>query len=73
VRELHQGDTLIVGGAQVYAGAGVKQLLRARDTRRLKAIGVRADGRAIVRTKAIAEDGRTHAGLALTASLFVRF
>jgi hypothetical protein len=73
VRELHENDIFAVAGEQAYVGGGVKQLLRTRDGRRLKALGVRADARAVIRTKALAIDDRTHATIALTASLFVRF
>lgn len=71
-RELHENDTFAVGGAQFYAGGGVKRLLLTRD-RRMKSLGVRGDARAIARSKALATDDRVHVSLALTASLFVRF
>jgi hypothetical protein len=73
VRELHENDTLAVSGQQLYVGGGAKRLLVTRDRRRLKAVGVRADARVIVRSKALAVDDRPHAAVALTASFFVRF
>jgi hypothetical protein len=39
----------------------------------MKAIGVRAEARAIVRTAAISIDGQAHVSPALAASLYLRF
>jgi len=71
-RELHENDTLAVGGPQFYAGGGVKRVLAAGG-RRVKAVGVRGDARVVLRPKSLAVDDRVHASIALTASLFVRF
>jgi hypothetical protein len=73
VRELHENDTFIVAGQQAYGGIGLERLLRTRERRRVKALGIRGDARVIVQSKALNVDDRVHAAAALTASLFVRF
>ncbi|MGE5244999.1 MAG: hypothetical protein ACM3SQ_12290 [Betaproteobacteria bacterium] len=73
LRQLHEGQTLVATGRTYSAGGGVRFLLRARPGARLKAIGLRADVRAVARTKGIALDGRTHLSPVAGISLFARF
>jgi opacity protein-like surface antigen len=72
LRELHEGDTLAVGGQTYFAGGGIKYLLASRP-HRLKGVGVRADVRALVRRKGVAFDTNLHTMPVVAASLFVRF
>jgi hypothetical protein len=74
LRELHEGDTLAQGGGAYYAGGGIAIALgESSRPRKVKAVGVRVDGRALFRSGPLAIDGQTHAAPALTASLFARF
>jgi hypothetical protein len=73
LRHVHENDVLLASGKIIEAGGGIKQLLLARERRRVKGVGVRADVRAIARAKGVAPDGGTHVSPAVTASLFVRF
>jgi hypothetical protein len=72
VRELHEGDTLVAAGQIYFAGGGIRYLLMERP-HRLKAVGVRADVRALARRKGIAFDANLHVSPVIGASLFVRF
>lgn len=72
VRQLHETSTLADTGALIDFGAGVKRTLTTRRGT-LKAVGVRADGRARIRTSALAVDGGAHVSPVLSASLFFRF
>ncbi len=71
-RQLHQASTLANSGVLVDAGGGVDRVLSARAGR-LKAVGIRAEARARVRSRALALDGNVHVSPLLAASLFVRF
>lgn len=75
LRQLHEGATLVATGQSYDFGGGVKVLLAARTgpRQRMRAAGVRLDGRVIVRTNAITFDGRRSIAPAAAASLFVRF
>ena len=73
MRQLHEGQTLLVAGRLYEGGGGVKYLLGSREHARLKTVGVRADVRAVVRTAGVNTDGRAHVSPAVAASLFVRF
>jgi hypothetical protein len=72
LRELHEGDTLAAAGQIYFAGGGIKYVLMERS-HRLKALGVRADARALARRKGIAFDANLHVSPVIAASLFVRF
>jgi hypothetical protein len=74
IRELHEGDILVQGGGTYYAGGGVSIPIADRGpTQGLKQVGVRLDGRAVIRTGASTLDRRSHTSPAVTASLFARF
>ena len=74
IRQLHEGDTLVQSGGTYYVGGGVTIPIADRGpTRRLSQLGVRLDGRALIRTGATTLDSRSHTSPALTASLFARF
>lgn len=75
LRELHEGSTLAQSGATIRVGGGVKiSLLRGtRPPRGVKQAGLRADAVAIIKSSALAFDGRSHTAPALSASLFARF
>jgi hypothetical protein len=72
LRELHEGQTLVVDGRSYFLGAGVKRFLTIRPGW-LKAVGVRADGRIAIRSKGVAFDERVSLAPAFGGSLFVRF
>jgi len=71
LRQLYDTRSLVETGQTYYAGGGVKFTAARRG--RVRAIGLRADVRALVRTKGVAIDGRAHVAPAAGASLFVRF
>jgi hypothetical protein len=73
LRQLHEAATLVATGQTYHVGGGAKVLFAARARKRLKAIGVRLDARAVVRTKGITFDGRRSISPAVGASLFARF
>jgi len=73
MRQVHEGGTLIESGRLYEAGAGIKYALGSRARGRLKAIGIRGEGRAIVRAAGVNVDGRAHVSPAVAASLYVRF
>jgi len=71
LRSLHEGGMLVETGALYQVGGGMKLMLRA-GTGRLKAVGVRLDGRAVFRPKGIVFDA-VHVSPAIGASLYARF
>lgn len=74
LRQLYSTRTLARVGQVYHFGGGVKHSLMSRSSRaRLKGAGVRLDARAVVRTKGVALDNRTHVAPAIAGSLFVRF
>lgn len=73
LRQLHEGQTLVETGRTYHIGGGINSVLRLRGNARLKAIGLRTDARAIVRTGGVAFDEGAHAVPAFGASLFFRF
>ena len=73
LRQLHEGQTVIESGQAYYVGGGVKYWFLSRPDRRLKAVGLRADIRALARTKAVALDRRTHTVPSVAVSLAVAF
>jgi hypothetical protein len=72
MRQLHEGQTLLVAGRLYEGGGGVKYLLGSREHARMKTVGVRADVRAVLRTASDNTDGREHASAAIAATLLVR-
>jgi hypothetical protein len=74
LRQLHEGGTLVQTGKLVYVGAGVRIPIVSRGAdRRLTQLGVRVDGRALLRSGSVMLDGTSHISPVLAASLFVRF
>jgi hypothetical protein len=73
LRQLHEAATLVATGQTYHVGGGAKLLLASRPRKGLKAVGVRLDARAVVRTKGITLDGRRSISPAVGASLFARF
>jgi hypothetical protein len=74
LRQLHEGDTLVASG-QIYGfgGGASVPLVTSRSGRRMKSFGLRADLRAVVRTKAAALDGKSHTSPAVGVSAFAAF
>jgi hypothetical protein len=72
LRQLHQGETLVVTGQMYRAGGGVKYLFSSRPSR-LKGFGVRADAALVVRVNGVAFGSGALYSPAAGASLFVRF
>jgi hypothetical protein len=73
MRQLHESLTLVEAGHVFQVGGGMKYSLLSRSRGSLKGAGIRVDARALLRSKGVAFDNRTHASLALGASLFIRF
>jgi opacity protein-like surface antigen len=73
LRELHEGQTLVETGRIYSAGGGATFLWRARPTATLKALGVRADVRAVVRSRGVALDNRSHVAPSAAVSFVARF
>ena len=73
--DVHEGDTVSETGQLFYAGAGLKHafLMHTQPRASLKALGIRLEGRLILRTGGAATDDNVHALPAFTAALFVRF
>ena len=72
LRQLHEGRTLAEVGGTYHISAGVRYPLATRAAARLKAIGLRADVRAVVRTGGAAFDNRARVSPAAGVSLFLR-
>ena len=73
LRDVHEAQTLIDSGRYYQVGGGVKVLLVSRSRSFFKGLGVRADARAMVRSKGVAFDEAGHASPAIGASVFLRF
>jgi hypothetical protein len=73
LRDVHEAQTLIDTGRYYQVGGGVKVLLVSRSRSFFKGLGVRADARAMVRSKGVAFDAAGHASPAIGASVFLRF
>jgi hypothetical protein len=71
LRQLHEGNTLVVSGQTYYVGGGLKYRLMSRNAR-LKGLGVRGDLRALARVHGVAVDG-VHVSPAIAGSIFVAF
>jgi hypothetical protein len=72
LRQLHEGDTLAESGQLYQLGGGVEYLF-SRGSSGVKGIGVRADVRAVFRTKGVAFDDGHSVSPAFAASLYARF
>jgi hypothetical protein len=73
LRQLHDGDGLAVTGSIFGVGGGARMPLVTHAAGSLKSFGVRADLRAVVRTKAAAVDGRAHTSPAVAVGVFATF
>jgi len=73
LRQLHETNTLLDDGEMYEAGGGVKYAIRSRERGLWKAIGLRGDVRASVRTAGIDVDGRAHVSPAIAASVYALF
>jgi hypothetical protein len=73
LRAVHEAQTLIEAGRYYQVGGGVKVLLVSRSRSFFKGLGVRADARAMMRSKGVSFDAAGHASPAIGASVFLRF
>ena len=73
LRQLYDTRALVETGQTFHAGGGVNFTALSRQGRRVRALGLRVDVQALVRTKGVALDNRAHVSPAAGASLFVRF
>jgi hypothetical protein len=73
LRQLHDQATLLETGRFYQLGAGVETLLVPGRRFHTRGAGVRADVRALIRSKGIAFDGGSRASPAAGVSAFVRF
>jgi hypothetical protein len=73
LRQLHENATLVQTGRYYQVGGGFTMLLASRPRATVKAMGLRADARLIVRVDGVAFDAAAHVAPAAGASLFVRF
>jgi len=73
VRQVEGGRILAVDGATYDVGGGAKVLLTTRDAAKLKGIGARVDGRAVIWSRAVTLDERVHVAPSIAGSLFLRF
>ena len=73
LRQLHEAATLVESGETYDIGGGVKWFLATRTRKRMKAIGIRVDGRVVVHNKGITFDGRRTISPAAAALFFARF
>lgn len=70
LRHLHEGRPLVETGRTFHVGGGLDYLLRGT---RSPAVGVRADVRAVLRSRGLFFDAGVHVSPAAGGSLFVRF
>jgi hypothetical protein len=74
LRELHEGEVLVEGGAAYYVGGGLDYLLRRPGADPWgRGLGVRTDVRLSMRRDGVAFDRRYRGAPTLGATLFVRF
>jgi hypothetical protein len=73
VRELHEANMLAANGASIDAGGGVKYVLYARRTGRLRTAGLRGDARLETNIRGVAFSEGTRFRPVLTASAFFRY
>lgn len=73
LRQLHDQATLVETGRFYYVGGGFSALLVAGGHFHAKGLGVRADVRALIRSKGVAFDGGSETSPAAGVSAFVRF
>jgi hypothetical protein len=73
LRQLHEQGTFLQTGSFYQFGGGVSGLLVPGGRFHTKGVGVRADVRALIRSKGVAFDGGSKTSPAAGAALFVRF
>jgi hypothetical protein len=73
LRQLNDGRTLVETGRTYYVGGGLYYVRASASPRRVKAVGVRADVRAVFLKEGVAPDSEARTTPAVTATLFVRF
>src|SRR3954470_2051754 len=73
VRELHEANMLAANGASIDAGGGVKYVLYARRTGRLRMAGLRGDARFETNVRGVAFAEGTRFRPVLTGSAFFRY
>jgi hypothetical protein len=73
LRQLHEQGTLAETGRYYEIGGGVSALLASRRHWRAKGAGIRADVRALIRSRATVFDGGSTTSPAAGISAFVRF
>jgi hypothetical protein len=73
LRQLHEKATLVETGRYYQIGGGVSALLFRGGRFHTTGVGVRADVRALIRSKGVAFDGGTKASPAAGVSAFLRF
>jgi hypothetical protein len=73
LRELHEAHTLVQSGHVIEIGGGAKYPFTSNGSGRFKQIGVRFDGRAVLRAKGAVFDDSLHVTPAAGASLYLRF
>ena len=73
LRQLHDGRTVVETGRTYYIGGGLYYVRTSASPRRVKAIGLRTDVRALILKNGVAPDSEARTTPAVTATLFVRF
>jgi hypothetical protein len=73
LRQLHESATLVVTGRYYQFGGGFIYPLMSRSDARLKAMGIRIEGRALVRIDGVAFEGSARLAPVAGASFFIRF
>lgn len=73
LRQLHEQNTFLQTGRYYQLGGGLSTLLVTEPHVHIKGVGIRADLRALVRSKGVVFDGGSKTSPAADVSLFVRF
>ena len=73
LRQLNDGRTVVETGRTYYVGGGLYYVRTSASPRRVKAIGLRTDARALILKDGVAPDSEARTTPAVTATLFVRF
>jgi hypothetical protein len=73
LRQMHEGRTLIETGSTAHVRIGLDYLLHADGRGAVKAMGLRLDARAVLRSGGVQFDDRVRVAPAVGASLFARF
>ncbi|MBI4262837.1 MAG: hypothetical protein HY657_00545 [Acidobacteria bacterium] len=73
LRQLHEGLTVVEQGHVYHVGGGLKHWLVARDSGRIRALGLRADARLSLLVKGLSFDSGPRPHPAISGSLFIGF